>query len=158
MKFAAPAALALALVFAAGGVAAKTLTPQQQRMSTCSKDAHAKGLKGAAYKSFMSTCLKGGSAMPASHSGKQATTQQQRMKTCNAEAKSRKLKGAARKSFMSSCLKGGSTMSAAPVKKAKATSKKTAQQEKMKACNAEARSKKLKGAARKSFMSKCLKG
>ncbi|MGH8115195.1 MAG: PsiF family protein, partial [Rhodanobacteraceae bacterium] len=35
---------------------------------------------------------------------------------------------------------------------------KTSQQEKMKSCNAEAKTKALKGAARKSFMSTCLKG
>lgn len=128
MKFAAPAAFAIALALAAGGVVAKTLTPQQQKMSTCSKDAHAKGLKGTEYKSFMSSCLKGGSAMPAKHASHKAAAhkttthhkskahkataksktnaQQGKMKTCNAEAKSKKLKGAARKSFMSSCLKG----------------------------------------------------
>ncbi|MDE2496458.1 MAG: phosphate starvation-inducible protein PsiF, partial [Xanthomonadaceae bacterium] len=35
---------------------------------------------------------------------------------------------------------------------------KTTQQEKMKSCNADAKTKALKGAARKSFMSTCLKG
>lgn len=36
----------------------KELTPQQQRMSFCSKDAKAKGLKGEERKKFMSQCLK----------------------------------------------------------------------------------------------------
>ncbi len=49
---------------------------------------------------------------------------------------------------MSTCLKGG--MAAAP--SAKAT-----QQEKMKTCNADARTKALKGAERKTFMSSCLR-
>lgn len=37
---------------------AKKLTPQQEKMSTCSKEAKAKGLKGEARKKFMSECLR----------------------------------------------------------------------------------------------------
>ena len=161
MKLAVPALLAAALLFAVGTASAKTMTPQQHKMGTCSKQAHTKSLKGDEYKAYMSTCLKGGSAAaPAAPvATSKATTQQQRMKTCNADAKTKALKGAARKSFMSSCLKGEST-AAAPTATAKATStsKRTSQQEKMKSCNAEAKTKTLKGAARKSFMSTCLKG
>jgi hypothetical protein len=54
---------------------------------------------------------------------------------------------------MSSCLKGESAAppaAAAPVKQT--------QQEKMKSCNADAKTKALKGADRKTFMSGCLKG
>ncbi|MDY0330430.1 MAG: PsiF family protein [Thiomonas sp.] len=36
----------------------KKLTPQQQRMSLCSKDAKAKGMKGEERKKFMSECLR----------------------------------------------------------------------------------------------------
>lgn len=36
----------------------KELTPQQQKMSVCSKDAKAKGLKGEERRKFMSECLK----------------------------------------------------------------------------------------------------
>ena len=36
----------------------KKLTPQQEKMSFCSKDAKAKGLKGEARKKFMSECLR----------------------------------------------------------------------------------------------------
>lgn len=36
----------------------KKLTPQQERMSFCSKDAKAKGLKGEERKKFMSECLR----------------------------------------------------------------------------------------------------
>jgi hypothetical protein len=43
-------------------------------------------------------------------------------------------------------------------KKADEKSAKTAQQEKMKTCNADAKTKALKGAERKQFMSTCLKG
>jgi len=41
---------------------------------------------------------------------------------------------------------------------AHAEDKKTAQQEKMKLCNQQAKEQKLKGDERKAFMSKCLKG
>ena len=63
MKLIATAALALALSFATGSVlaadgAAKTLTPQQQRMKDCNGQAH--GKKGEERRAFMSTCLKGG--------------------------------------------------------------------------------------------------
>lgn len=77
--------------------AALALTPQQQRMGECNKEAT--GKKGDERKAFMKTCL----------SGKQAaaqdarTAQQQKMKTCNADAKGKK--GADRKAFMSECLK-----------------------------------------------------
>lgn len=161
MKFAVPAALAIALLFAVGTAAAKTLTPQQQKMGACSKQAHAKSLKGAEYKTYMSTCLKGGSAAaPAAPvATSKATTQQERMTTCNADAKTKALKGAARKSFMSSCLKGESPPAAAPAVTVKSASTgKVAQQEKMKTCNADATTKSLKGAARTTFMSTCLKG
>jgi hypothetical protein len=50
---------------------------------------------------------------------------------------------------MSDCLHG-KTMAAAPAK--------TSQQEKMKTCNADAKTKGLKGADRRAFMSTCLKG
>ena len=36
----------------------KTLTPQQQRMSTCNHESALKTLKGDERKTFMSTCLK----------------------------------------------------------------------------------------------------
>ncbi len=113
--------LALVLAAAVGSAfaaeTAKPMTAQQTKMSTCSKDAHAKGLKGPEYKSFMSTCLKGGeAAAPAAAKPVAAApaptakeTQQEKMKTCNADAKTKALKGAARKTFMSTCLKGDAT-------------------------------------------------
>jgi hypothetical protein len=85
----------------------KTLTPQQQRMSDCSKQS--KGMKGDERRAFMSTCLKGKhssqDAAPAPVA-KTGSSQQNRMRTCNADAKTQALKGAERRSFMSSCLKG----------------------------------------------------
>jgi len=55
---------------------------------------------------------------------------------------------------MKTCLSkdGAADAAAAPV------SAKTTQQQKMKDCNAEAKTKALKGADRKTFMSTCLKG
>lgn len=76
---------------------------------------------------------------------KAATPQQQRMRDCNKEAEG--MKGQERKDFMKQCLTG---------KQAAAKEARSAQQEKMKACNAEAGKKKLKGDARKKFMSECL--
>ena len=71
--------------------------------------------------------------------GKAPTAQQQLMGTCNAEAKTKELKGDERKAYMSSCLGDG----------------RKRQQERMKACNADATGK--KGDERKAFMSECLK-
>lgn len=86
--------------------------------------------------------------------------QQQKMKDCNAQAGDKK--GDERKEFMSTCLKAGSTATATPAATPAATAAPakpmTAQQEKMKTCNADATAKHLKGAERKTFMSTCLKG
>jgi hypothetical protein len=65
--------------------------------------------------------------------------QQTKMGACNAEAGDKK--GPERKAFMKQCL----------------SAKKTAQQEKMKSCNMEAKAKAAKGAERKAFMKECLK-
>jgi psiF repeat len=142
MKFAAPTALALALVFGAGSSlaadattpAAKPLTPQQQKMSDCAKDAHAKGLKGDDYKAFMSTCTKGDGAAtsstnatgtpkpadkwvaaPAPNAASTAAknSQQEKMTKCSADASAKNLKGDDRKAFMSTCLKSDSGTPAA---------------------------------------------
>ena len=92
--------------------------------------------------------------------GKPLTDQQQKMKDCSGDAKSKGLKGADRKSFMKECLsKGGAAPAAAPAADAAAaTDKKAAQREKMKTCNADAKSKGLKGDDRKAFMKTCLSG
>lgn len=74
----------------------KELTPQQQKMAACNKEAADKKLSGDARKSFMSDCL----------SAKHAPTQQEKMGLCNKEAAKKELKGDERKAFMSSCLKG----------------------------------------------------
>jgi len=84
------------------GAAEKTLTPQQQRMTTCNKQATAKKLKGDARKTYISACLKNGSSNPEE---KSLTPQQQKMRECNATATQQSLKGDDRNKFMSACLK-----------------------------------------------------
>ena len=85
----------------------KPLTPQQQRMVDCNKQAT--GKTGDERKTFMSSCLKGESTATAP-SAKE--TQQEKMKSCNAEAKKENLAGDARKTFMSTCLKGDAASAA----------------------------------------------
>ena len=149
-------------------------TSQQALMKSCNTDAAAKKLKGDARKSFMADCLAGKAAetpagQPAATAQAPQANQQQRMKECNANATSQKLKGTARKDFMSSCLSGGtaasapaaapsSTTAAAPAAQTTAQSPQASQQQRMKECNANATSQKLKGTARKDFMSSCLSG
>ena len=105
-------------------------------------------------------------AQDMSKTGKPMTAQQEKMKACNADATKQSLKGPERKTFMSTCLKGHTAMAAAPAAMpaaaapmaSKPVSTKTAQQEKMKTCNASAKTEALKGAARKAFMKTCLSG
>lgn len=95
----------------------------------------------------------------ATATAKPHTAQQQRMINCNKQATGKK--GVERKTFMSTCLKsGGAAAASAPATGAAAAapSAKQAQQGKMTTCNADAKSKALKGAERKAFMSTCLKG
>src|SRR5262245_7584766 len=76
------------------------LTPQQERMRSCNRQAGKKDLQGRDSQAFMSQCLKGAA------NDKVATSQQKRMKSCNAQAGKKDLKGDERKEFMSRCLKG----------------------------------------------------
>lgn len=109
--------------------------------------------------------------------------QQARMKTCNADAKQQNLAGDARKAFMKTCLSGAEKMASPAVSDTKAAAATktesaksampgtpatppagmnkegkpmTAQQQRMKDCNAEAKSKEMKGDPRKAFMKNCL--
>jgi hypothetical protein len=75
----------------------KEMTPQQQKMASCNKEAGDKKLAGEDRKKFMSTCLSGDS---------KKMTQQEKMTFCNKEAGDKKLAGEDRKKFMSSCLSG----------------------------------------------------
>lgn len=82
--------------------AEKTLTPQQQRMTTCNQQATSQTLKGDARKTYMSDCLKNSSTKPGE---KSLTPQQQKMRECNEQATNQMLKGDDRSKFMSACLK-----------------------------------------------------
>lgn len=90
---------------------------------------------------------------------KKPTAQQQRMKDCNAEAKEKALKGQGRKDFMKGCLSGkqAENKAAREERRAENQAAKQTQQDRMKTCNADAKTKGLKGDARKAFMSDCLK-
>jgi len=98
-------AICLSLAFSPLALAQEKKEPsakqkaQQERMTNCNKQAGEQKLAGDARKSFMSTCLKGGSAT-------KQTSQQNKMKDCNKQAGDKQLKGDARKNFMSTCLKG----------------------------------------------------
>jgi hypothetical protein len=91
-------AACMALPLAAYAADEKKMTPQQQKMADCNKQATAKNLTGDERKKFMSTCL---SAKTAS------ATQQDKMTACNKEASAKNLKGDERKAFMSKCLSAG---------------------------------------------------
>jgi hypothetical protein len=91
-----------------------------------------------------------------------AGAQQEKMKGCNVEAKG--MKGDERRAFMSKCLKKDYTLKAVASDAAKPEAKPVAsaatpvkQQDKMKSCNADAKTKALKGEERRAFMKTCLK-
>ena len=75
------------------------MTPQQEKMAACNKDAGAKNLKGDERKKFMSECLAADKPSAAQKA------QQEKMTACNKEAGDKALKGDERKKFMSTCLK-----------------------------------------------------
>ncbi len=107
--------------------------------------------------SVAGTALAQDDAKPKKQFSEKQLAQQQRMKDCSAEAKSNSLAGDDRKAFMKTCLSGGSVTAAAGSEQASAPDDKRAvQREKMKTCNAEAKTQALKGDARKEFMSTCL--
>lgn len=103
---------------------------------------------------------------------KPKTPQQEKMAACNKEAKDTGKTGGDRKKFMSECLKKDSGAAkeapktdakaapAAPAAEAKPEAKaeaKATPQERMKACNKEAKDTGKAGEDRKKFMSECLK-
>jgi hypothetical protein len=90
-------------------------------------------------------------------------SQQAKMTSCSADAKAQNLKGEERKAFMKTCLSAKGAASApadATAKPAAATAGGTtngnSQQEKMKSCNADAKTKGLKGDERKAYLKTCL--
>lgn len=90
MKFTLIAPVAVSLLLATVSAQAADPTPQQQRMTTCNKEAE--GKKGDERKEFMKSCL----------STKPKLTQQEKMKVCNKDAEGKK--GDERKAFMKTCL------------------------------------------------------
>lgn len=82
---------------AAPGTSERAPTAQQNKMTTCNKDAT--GKKGDERKAFMKDCL---SASGTPTGAKM--TQQDKMKTCNVGAADKKLKGDDRKMYMKTCL------------------------------------------------------
>ena len=126
--------LMLALAVLTAG-AAHAQTSQQNRMAACNAAAKTRQLAGDPRKAFMSQCLSSGVPEP-----EKQMTQQQRMKDCNAAAAAGSYKGDARQAFMSACLKGGAPAAA---DRRQAT------------CTADADARKLAGAARNSFLTKC---
>ena len=91
--------------------------------------------------------------------------QQDRMKACNADAAKQELKGDARKQFMKNCLStrknepADKTIAGAGESQAAGEERQlTAQQQRMKTCNSDAKSQQLSGEARKQFMKACLSG
>jgi psiF repeat len=88
---------------------------------------------------------------------KTPTPQQQKFGACAKDAHAKGLKGDEYKAYMSTCAKADSAApaTAAPAVAA-APAKPMTQQEKMTACNADAKAKTLTGDDRKKFMSSCL--
>lgn len=119
----------------------KQLTPQQQRMSACAHEN--KGKKGDEYKQAMRDCLK-------SKSSAESTTSVEKPAGAKVAAPAKPSAAAAAPTN-----KPAAPQSAAP---SAVSGTATSQKDKMKTCNAQAKEQKLKGDARKSFMSTCLKG
>lgn len=147
-----------ASAFAADKAPADQLTPQQQKMSGCSKDAHAKSLKGDDYKAFMSTCMKGSDTATApakTAAGKTVTATTQSPPTnmtpagdvSTSTTSADKTQAAEQKSAAKA---GDQQWVAAP-------SSMNPQQQKMKSCATDAKAKGLKGTDRRTYMSTCLK-
>lgn len=102
----------------------------------------------------------------------QAGVQQDRMKDCSKQYREQNIPKNQHRTFMSQCLKkdagpaaatpavkpASAPAAAAPAAAAAPVSAKASQQNKMKECNANAKSQSLKGAARKDFMKNCLSG
>ena len=97
--------LILLIALATLSVPALAANSQQEKMTQCSADAKAKGLKGEEYTKFKNECLKAKPAATAAGSEKQLTPQQEKMQKCSAEAKAKGLKGDEYKKFNSTCLK-----------------------------------------------------
>jgi flagellar capping protein FliD len=146
------AATLSASAFAADKAPADKLTPQQQKLSDCAKDAHAKNLKGDEFKSYMSTCTKGSgtAAKTASSTTKSPPTNQTAAgDVATSTTSADKAQAASKKAAPESTT--GSQWVAGP-------GASNSQQQKMKTCATDAKAKGLKGNDRRTYMSTCLKG
>ena len=163
------ASLLSASAFAADKAPADKLTPQQQKMSDCAKDAHAKSLKGDEYKSYMSTCMKGSDGTAAAQRRAKpnaAATTSQASHDGEIPADRHDGRGRRRPRRLPRPTRpqaDGQKADPAAAQRSgslrRATRKQcNAQQQKMKSCDADAKAKGLKGADRRNFMSTCLKG
>ena len=146
---------------------------QQDKMRGCNKEAKKNSLKGDERKAFMSKCLKKDYKLDSDEDDDEAdkdsnssgkTKKQKRMKSCEAKAESKSLEGKKLKKFMKKCLKKSrkkdhkrDSDDGDEAKKKPASPAQLKQRNKMRACNAKAKSDSLKGNERKKFMSKCLK-
>lgn len=93
---------------------AKQLTPQQQKMATCSHEAKEKSLSGAERRTFLSTCLKNASVASATEAAPAKTPATHGTKqSCRAQAKRQHLAGDARKAFIDNCTQEGTEVAAA---------------------------------------------
>jgi hypothetical protein len=145
------AATLSATAFAADKAPADKLTPQQQKLSACAKDAHAKSLKGDEYKSYMSTCTKGNGTAATGAAKTPATSTAAKTPATATAAETAADKTAADTK--------ADAAPSSPFVATKETNKAAnAQQQKMKTCAADAKAKGLKGADRRTYMSTCLKG
>ena len=147
---------------------------QQEKMKGC--NAEAKGMKGDERKAFMSKCLKKdyvlkSDAAPAKAEAKPAAKAEAKAEAkpaakaeakaeakpaAKAEAKAEAKPAAKAEAKPAAKAEAKPAVDAKPVAKADAAPVK--QQDKMKNCNAEAKTKELQGDERKKFMSTCLKG
>lgn len=171
------AALLSAPAFAADKAPADKLTPQQQKLSSCAKDAHAKNLKGDEYKSYMSTCSKGNgtaAAADASTAKTPATATAGAKPTAAATdtkapvTSTRRGHGKATAPATATAAETSASATASTAEPAAApnpwvatpgnTKAVNAQQAKMKTCAGDAKAKGLKGTDRRNYMSTCLKG
>jgi psiF repeat. len=85
-------ALLMSAVFSVTSFAAHAKTAQQEKMSTCSKEAASKSLKGDERKTFMKSCLsaKPETAAPASAPAAAGSSPQNAMTACNKAATGKK--------------------------------------------------------------------
>ncbi len=116
--------------------AKQSAAPQQQRMRDCNREAE--GLKGQERKDFMKQCL----------SSKQAENKAAREEAREARKAEREERKKERQ---------GAREERQEARKKEPSPAQLAQRERMRNCSAEAKTKELKGDARKAFMSECLK-